>query len=186
MIVPIPRVGSTPRQLPLSRGTDARKPDAGPDQQVAENIALLSDEHSAGTGMAWLLEHPDRARPALLELVRSGATHLGVRRGIRILGKIGKAEDIPAIASLLWGEDVVAWHAAEALAAHEHPAAWDALIPALAGDKRSATVAAIRGMREHRHEAGRTGLERLLEARLKMEKDRDVRKELKKALGKSP
>ncbi|HKP75881.1 MAG TPA: hypothetical protein VJT67_10090 [Longimicrobiaceae bacterium] len=86
-------------------------------------LALSDAEVERGEGVAWLLSHPDAAEPVLAEQVRAG-TASDPELFLRLLAGIGREESLGAMeAALVRGHPGESFYAAQALAAHPHPAA---------------------------------------------------------------
>jgi HEAT repeat protein len=195
--------------------TDAAPPDtAGRDAEVWDHIAELGDEHFSGRAIAWLAARPERARPALYEVIdQRGRAHY-TNRALRVLAAIGDPVDVPKIASLLDDPDKsLQWHAVIALSNHPTESALIVLTAAIEATHEDVATEAMAAIARRKHEAARPALERALnreqpgirgsaawtlyllgaepsraalEARLTIEKDKAVRKEIKKALAAPP
>ncbi len=128
----------------------------------------LSSEHyfTFRPAMVWLVEHPARARPPLVEWVASVPRErldLGACRAMKVLGRIGDPADVPLLARRLneahW---TMAGDAAYGLALHRDPSARAALVEAMDSPITELARVAIGALGERREEATRP----LLEGRL--------------------
>lgn len=122
------------------------------DPELETRIALLespfgSDPHVRERERAatWLLEHADRSYPVLLERARSGMAGVGA---IELLGRFGRADSVPVLDALLEGDELLARAAAQALAFHPDPSAFQALRDGLtSGGSRAVLCADAIGAR---------------------------------------
>jgi HEAT repeat protein len=87
----------------------------------------------------WLLDHGDRAHPALLDALAAGRASSGV---IELLARFGRAESIEPLNRVLSAAGPAAWHAAQALARHPQPEAAEALRRALRDPAPEVSIAA--------------------------------------------
>jgi hypothetical protein len=106
------------------------------DQALADALGDLADEHAArfGPAIRWLVEHPERSRPVLLQWLSSPDDDMAPRRAFEVLGRIGRPEDVAPLAARLKGarEVTVAGDVARGLRLHPAPEAREALIAATA------------------------------------------------------
>jgi HEAT repeat protein len=118
-----------------------------PDTDVDMRITLLDSPFGDAPHLLerdraaeWLVQHADRAYPALLARLAAGSAGPGAAA---LLPRFGRAESIPVLARLLAGPELVAWEAGQALALHPQTSAGAALRQALADpDPAVATIAA--------------------------------------------
>lgn len=172
----------------------------------------IHDEHRWGWGgsRSWMIEHPELSRPHLITMLTSrGGTLIARPRAIEVLGEIGNPDDVELLASLLDDPRESEWESALALAKIKTAAAFDALVAATASPHVDAAHAAIHALAYRGDEAARPVLESLLDhahsglryaavlaltrlgpgpskaalkKRQRVEKDRDVKAALRKAL----
>lgn len=183
------------------------------DDEVAVALEQLRGHHRQQWARArqWLIEHPERSRPAVVALVETMGLDVGVKRAIAILGEIGDPADVPLLArGIASANEVLRHDFGHALALHDSPAALDALRDAATSDDVKTVTAALAGLGERGDESARALVEEhldhesvsvrlravlalvdlgaapsrvVLERRQKVEKDPDVRDTLRKALG---
>jgi hypothetical protein len=157
---------------------DAGAPDAdGGDAEVADNVGRLYSEHGDfGEAFAWLVAHPDRARPALRDVVEGENWSMATERALMALGRIGDARDVDVIQTAMHGDsETVRETAAQALALHPAPEAERALMTALDGPEAGVAATALG---DRKAEAARGKMEALLQA-----PDASVRYRVVRALG---
>ena len=183
-------------------------------ESYLEQIADEHPSPSRAEAEEWLVDNAARARPHLIELVESREIGLRVMGAFRVLGRIGSVEDVEVLAKLAAEEPrtIVGWHAGTALAAHATPEATRALL-AIAGHSNEeiagdaiihlgakadeSTRAFVEGKLADKRQLIRFKAARSLEfmgpaksvaaltARLKVEKDGEVRDAIKDALAKA-
>lgn len=184
------------------------------DDEVAAAIEQLHGHHRQQwlPAKQWLIDHPERSRPAVVALVETMALNAGVKRAITILGEMGEPADVSLLArGITSAHEVLRHDFGRALASHGSPAALDALRTAAESNDVTTVTAALAGLGERGDESARSILEahlddesvtvRLravlaltnlgasksrpaLERRLKIEQDPDVKDALGKALRK--
>ncbi|MES2643426.1 MAG: HEAT repeat domain-containing protein [Myxococcota bacterium] len=134
------------------------------DPTLQRMIGALADEHREGFGpaIAWLIAHPELARPALRAEVLARPDHLATSRGLVALARIGALEDVATMAAVLHAAqtDSGVWAAAAALGDHPHAEA--TLLAAAADPSDPIAGAAASVLGEHHVEAARPVLEALL------------------------
>ena len=183
------------------------------DGELGPQLAALASEHrdEFGPAMAWLVAHPEPARPPLRQWIARGDDDMGTRRAFDVLGRIGHPDDVaPLAARLAKGPETISQDAAHGLALHRSPSALAALVAATAAPTTSVAAAAIVALGERKDAAARPTLEQLLgspskilrfravhallglgpapsraalEARRAVEKDGEVRGLIDRALG---
>lgn len=136
------------------------------DAELSRAMTGLAGEHEQdfGPAMQWLVEHPERARPAVLALVNAGGDDMGTRRGFDVLGRIGNPDDVAVFARLLGAaHGTIAADIAHGLALHPSAAARQALIDAAAAKEPDVARAAVTALGSRKDEAARPALEKLLD-----------------------
>jgi hypothetical protein len=137
---------------------------SGPDDELARWMGALGDEHMEGFGPAvqWLVEHGERARPALREVLAAGGIDMATRRAFDVLGRIGHAADVAVLAGrLAEARGTLAADAAHGLALHRDAAAFDAQVAATRSEHPDVAGAAASGLGERGDVAARPALEAL-------------------------
>lgn len=124
---------------------------------------LLSEHsHERDKARAWFVAHPDRGRPALYEIIRSGKPGL-VKEAVSLLGQIGDERDVSLLTNFLTRkESELKWEAAQALAKHPSNSALQALLEALTQSDAEIAGAAAVALGVRSDEVARKPLEKLL------------------------
>jgi HEAT repeat protein len=158
-----------PPAAPDDAALAAPENDAMPQDQsmspaaVEAYIERLADEHPPGRAEAedWLLAHIDAAHPRLVELATSGRNDLRVAGALRVLGRLGRASDVPMLAELAGTDPSTSssWDAARALAAHAAPEAERALLVLADADSAEVAGTALIALGERGGPAAREALE---------------------------
>jgi len=152
----------------LGRGVDARD---GKEMrlmvggEVKSQVHRLRSEHAheRDRAVAWLLEHPDEARPVLIDLVRAATPSAATPGAIDVLGRMGRDEDVPLLADVLMRADPsLTWETAQVLGRHRSPAAVAALLDGLRHDQIEVVGAAAVALGGRGDEVARPPLEALL------------------------
>jgi hypothetical protein len=124
-----------------------RRSQADPD--VETQLMLLQTPFGGGPhqrererAAAWLVEHAERAYPALFALLEQGRAGPAV---VALVPAFGRAESVAPLARLLARGDG-AWGAAQALAGQPQAEAGEALHAALSSDEPDVVVAALGGL----------------------------------------
>lgn len=182
-----------------------------PDADVEERLGWFHDEHGTPmSAMDWLVEHADRAHPFVRRLVELDDGSYGFDRIVLVLGRMSYEKDIPLLLRKLdeIGERSF-WEIMQALAHHRSELAYEALVALAESDDEKRAQNAAFALGDRGDERARPILEQLLEsasktrrwgalkglmslgvepsraklkARLKVEKDGEMKRELKKAL----
>jgi hypothetical protein len=182
-----------------------------PDADVEERLVWFHDEHGTNSSaMDWLVEHADRAHPFVRKLVEVDDGGFGFDRVVVVLGRMSYEEDVPLLLGKLdeIGERGL-WEITQALAHHRSEAAYEALVTLAESDDEDRAQNAAFALGDRGDERARPILEQLLEsesksrrwgalkglmklgvvpsraklkARLEVEKDGEMKRELKKAL----
>lgn len=117
------------------------------DREVETQLALAESPIGGGPharererAAQWLVEHADRAYPAVLGRFDQGRAGAAL---VELLPRFDREESIPRLERLLSGPEPPAWAAGQALARQSQPAAGEALRRALDhADPKVATIAA--------------------------------------------
>jgi hypothetical protein len=122
---------------------------ASSDPEVETQLVLLQTPFGGGPhqrererAAVWLVEHAERAYPAVLALLEDDRAGPAV---VELLPAFGRAESVPQLARRL-GAGGDAWAAAQALARHPQAEAGEALRTALGSGDPDVVVAALDGL----------------------------------------
>ncbi len=186
-----------------------------PAPKLADAIARLGSEDAAEREAAavTLSRDLDRARPELHALIRRGAPGQGAVAALRLLGPAGDRDDLPVLRDTLQAGGVLGWEAARALGHHSGEGALEILLAAVASDESAVAEAALAALPDRSEPAAREAIERalahpvasrrfkaavaltragagpsmaLVEARLAVETDADVRRTLEALVAAPP
>ncbi len=120
-------------------------PRSGPGRNASRREALEA-----------LLERPDEAHPRLLALAEEDP-HVVV---LTVLPRFGRPESVPVLERVLReGPDEMTVTAGQALAAHPHPSALEALITSLSSDRPQTVASAADGLTTRADPSAREALE---------------------------
>jgi HEAT repeat protein len=136
------------------------------DEELAEQLNALGDEHrdAFGAAMQWLVEHPDRSRPALLKRITGNGEDMGTRRAFDVLGRIGNPDDVAALDTRLTAaRGTLAADAAHGLALHPSARAREALVRATGSDSVDVAAATVSALGERGDAETRPAIEKLLD-----------------------
>jgi HEAT repeat protein len=119
-----------------------------PDPELSAHLMALNNRVSAAqyeAALPWLVAHADQALPELIVRLREGGPH--AERAADCLGRLGRADAVPALAAALDADAILVRGAAgRALARLVVPEALTALTTAVATGSDRAAIAALDGL----------------------------------------